>query len=149
MIVSGLSVPVPVVDHSAAMLRLEHEIARERRNAQRACDFASSPAARGDRIVQDRVLDLLLVNEEHRYALTDYIEHLHDEQGEPAPTQETWDALTGDERRELLDDYLERDCRTGQWEFNPWGPIIERNNPLVFQPRRYGLAIDADPRMAH
>lgn len=142
MIVSGLSVPVPVVDNRRALHRLEHEIARERRIARRASDFASSPIARSDRTIQDRVLDLLLVSEEHRYTLSDIMDELHDEQGGPAPTQETWEALTDDERQMLLEDYLEHDCRTGQWEFNPWGPVIERNNPLAFQPRRYGLSID-------
>lgn len=149
MITFGLSVAVPVVDNSAAIARLEMRIARDRRIAERACEFASTPFARSDWTIQDRVMDLLLDNEEGRYTLTDIIEDLAEEDGEPAPTQATWDALADEERQALLDDYLESDCRTGMWEFNPWGPVIERNNPLVFQPRRYGLSIETDPRMAH
>lgn len=149
MITFGLSVVVPVVDNSAAIAGLEMRIARDRRIAERACEFASTPFARADRTIQDRVTDLLLDNEEGRYTLTDMIEHLADENGEEAPTQATWDALTDGERSDMLNDYLESDCRTGMWEFNPWGPVIERNNPLVFQPRRYGLSIETDPRMAN
>lgn len=149
MITFGLSVAVPVVDNSAAMARLGLRIARDRRIAERACDFANTPFARADRTIQDRVMDLLLDNEEGRYTLTDMIEHLAEENGEAAPTQATWEALDEKERQALLDDYVESDCRTGMWEFNPWGSIIERNNPLVFQPRRYGLSIETDQRMAH
>jgi len=142
MITFGLSVAVPAIDNSTAIARLEMRIARDRRIAERACEFAGTPFARADRTIQDRVMELLLDNEEGRYTLTDMIEHLAEESGAPAPTQETWDALAEDERQALLDDYLESDCRTGMWEFNPWGPVIERNNPLVFQPRRYGLSIE-------
>lgn len=123
----GYSVAIPTVDNDAAIGALAQRIDRLDRIAERALDFAALPFARDDMIIQRRVEDLLLDCGETIWEAGERLHHLAIEHGTPAPTQETWDALTDEERADMIDTYLEVECRTGAWEFNPWGDLIERN----------------------
>ncbi|MFZ3481968.1 hypothetical protein [Sphingomonas sp. 3-13AW] len=136
MITASLSVTVPVIDNTAAMVRLQARIARDELLAGRRAEFASTPLACQDAVLIDLMRDRMLVGEHQLDLLVDQLDHLFYEHGAVQPTQESWDALSPSERDMMLADYLDTDCRTGMWEFNPWGPLIERNNPLAFQSRR-------------
>lgn len=121
MITFGLSVPVPTIDNSAAIAANMRLVAFEERRAQRALDFADLPFAREDAIIQDIVNDHVLDCGERAWVLSEEGYALFLEDGSPAPTLETWDALQEWERQAIVDDYVESDCRSGMWEFNPWG----------------------------
>jgi hypothetical protein len=130
MITFGLSVPVPTIDNSAAIAATMRRVAFEERCATRALDFLSLPFVREDEVLRDIVNDHLLDCGERAWVASQDGYALFVEDGSPAPTQETWDALQPWEREAIVDDYVERDCRTGLWETNPWGDLVERNSSV-------------------
>ena len=126
----GLSVTVPRVDNSAAIDVLVQRIDRMDRIAERAREFAALPFARQDAVVQMRIQNLLIDCSETIWYANEEKSELVSEHGSDMPTEAIWNALTDQERQDMTERYIEVDCRNGAWEFNRWGPFIERDSAV-------------------